>query len=99
MQVTVKTPEAPATGFVVNGEFYAPGEQDVTEEVAKTLTNAGALEGGALESVEGIGPELAEKLRAGGVGSIEQLKATSDEDLLKVDGIGPATLKEIRKGL
>lgn len=99
MQVTVKTPEVPATGFVVNGEFYPSGEQDVTDEVAKVLKNAGVVEVGGLESVDGIGPELAEKLKTGGIGFVEQLNATSDADLLKIDGIGAATLKEIRKGL
>lgn len=44
MQVTVKEPEAPATGYVVNGEFYAPGEHDVSDEVGEALKGADALE-------------------------------------------------------
>lgn len=51
------------------------------------------------ESVDGIGPDVAYELRAAGIATLEQLRAASREDLLAIDGIGPAMLKKIEKQL
>lgn len=53
----------------------------------------------SLEDVEGIGPELADNLRAAGFASSADLKTASDDELLAIDGIGPKKLKDIRAAL
>lgn len=43
-----------------------------------------------------LAPEIAEKLSAAGYGTPEAIAAASDEQLLAVEGIGPATVKRLR---
>lgn len=56
-------------------------------------------EPGNLESLDEIGPELAERLGAEGFETLADLAEASDEDLLKVEGLGKAKLGKIRKQL
>ncbi len=42
---------------------------------------------------------LAKALRGGGFDSVAKVAAASDEELRKVNGIGPAALKEIRQAV
>lgn len=52
-----------------------------------------------LESIDGIGAEVAHELRQSGFDTLEGLKDASDEALLMIDGIGKAALKKIRSQL
>lgn len=56
-------------------------------------------DGTELEDVDGVNAELAGELRAAGYETPEDLGDASDEELLRIDGIGPATLKKIRADL
>lgn len=50
-----------------------------------------------LEAVDGIGPELAAALGEVGITTVEQFRAASDADMLKVSGIGSPTLRKLRE--
>lgn len=52
-----------------------------------------------LIDLEGIGPDLANKLNAIGIYTLAELSKASDEALLAVDGIGKRNLKTIRAQL
>ena len=52
-----------------------------------------------LESIDGIGPDVAHELRQSGYQTLEELNGANDADLLKIDGIGQSSLKRIRKQL
>lgn len=54
------------------------------------------VEGVALETIQ---PGLASKLAAHGYTEIAVLRHTEDEDLLALDGVGKAALRELRRGL
>jgi transcription termination/antitermination protein NusA len=49
-----------------------------------------------LEDLPGLEPRIIKLLEAGGIFSIEALVEVSDEDLLKIDGIGKVTAQKIR---
>jgi hypothetical protein len=50
-----------------------------------------------LESVDGIGPELAAALDEQGIKTLADFRAASDEALLAVPGIGKTSLKRLRE--
>jgi ERCC4-type nuclease len=69
-------------------------------EVDEALAGSGdASPEEALEDIDGINPEIAEELRSMGFDSPDDLNEASDDELLAVDGIGPARLERIRKAL
>jgi len=43
-----------------------------------------------------VGPKTAESLRAAGVETIEEAKEASDDALGEIEGVGPATIENIR---
>ena len=47
-------------------------------------------------TVDGIDTDTMEALREAGFDSAEKIKAASDDELLAVKGIGPATLEKLR---
>lgn len=53
----------------------------------------------SVEEISGVGPDLARKLEAHGFETPESVREASDDELLAVEGIGPAKLQEIRQGL
>jgi N utilization substance protein A len=53
----------------------------------------------AVESVEGIGPKIAEALRAAGFITLADLEKATEEELLAVKGVGKKTLEKIRAAL
>jgi predicted flap endonuclease-1-like 5' DNA nuclease len=52
-----------------------------------------------VESLDEIGPELAATLKESGITTLDDLRGASDNDLLKLAGIGKVTLKRIRQQL
>lgn len=48
-----------------------------------------------LSSLKGVGPKTEELLRAGGISSIKDILKSTEENLAKIEGIGPATAKKI----
>lgn len=69
-------------------ELEAQGALDVQEAEVSPVS---------LRDVDGIGADLVEKLEEAGIYSVEDLRGANDEDLLKVSGIGKASLKRIRR--
>lgn len=69
------------------------------DELAQTPEEDSSRDFRELEDIDGIGPDLAEKLEEAGYETPEDLGDASDEELLKVDGVGPSTLKKIREDL
>ena len=45
---------------------------------------------------KGVGPSKAEKLYLAGLRSVEEIQAVSDEDLLRVEGLGKGFLRKLR---
>lgn len=54
-------------------------------------------QGGELESLEGIGPEMAAELARHGIESVADVRDAADEDLLAIPGIGDKTLESLRE--
>lgn len=48
-----------------------------------------------LEAIEGIGEDLAEKLREAGIYTVEDLAAANESDLVKIEGIGKGTARKL----
>lgn len=81
----------------MNAMYQAEALRDFLKELDAYLGDGPAATD--LESIEEIGSELAEKLREVGVQTLEDLRGANDADLLKIDGIGKATLKKIKEQL
>lgn len=60
------------------------------------LDDALAGESQGLESVDGIGEELAEKLKEAGFHTVDDLKNASEEDLIAVDGVGKSKAAKLK---
>lgn len=65
-----------------------PGDGEESEAVA-TMTDE-------LAALPGVGPEIADALRAAGYGTVTAVRAATDRDLLGISGIGKKTLAAIR---
>lgn len=93
-----KNPEA-AKAIEAVRDVRGPDEEHIRVfrlEAIADLQEVMEGKGGGLESVEGIGPELAHELRQSGYETPDDLRAADDEDLLEVEGIGKAKLKAVR---
>lgn len=92
------------TGAVRHGgTLYTEGDEDALAESGadlEALKEAGVIEGDVPGDEGPAGyPEdfpAAETLAEAGYASAEEVQGTSDEELLDVNGIGEATLEEIR---
>lgn len=84
---------------VVAGVAYGPGEVEVDDAVAKRLKGEN-LPAPAKESGSGGLAEdfpYRDLLVGAGFKSAQSVRDASDEQLMAIDGIGEARLKEIRK--
>lgn len=74
---------------------------ELIEEALAKLESSSSVDSPrtSLKEVDGIGPDLAEKLEEAGYQTPEDLKSASDEELLAVDGLGQAKLRQIRADL
>ena len=50
-----------------------------------------------LEEVDGVGPDLAEKLAHAGIYTVEDLRGAEEADLVAIDGIGRTTAKRLKE--
>lgn len=89
--------EVPPDNYV---DYLSRDRQDIVHDTsgAEVSTDSEASTK-TVEDVSGVGPELAENLKEAGYETSEDLKAASDEQLLAVDGLGNAKLKQIRADL
>ncbi len=76
-------------------------EEKKEEEVEKPKEKAKSKKAVVkdFQGIEGVGPTMAEKLYDGGFRSLEQLRAASRDDLIKIDGVGPSFSKKIFNAL
>lgn len=74
------------------------GEKFVEEDALATLEELAARmrQGEVPKLAEVVGPKLADKLEAHGLGEPVLIFYASDETLLAVDGVGPNTLDKLR---
>ena len=63
--------------------------------VGATLTAEGVKEGAKLEDLEGVGEKTAQALRDAGFSTVEDIKNSSVEEIVKADGIGEKTAEKI----
>ena len=78
-------------GWKIDIKSEEEKRQEVEEQMAQ-LTSATAT---PLESVEGLGEGLVEKLQAAGITTVEALADMTPEQLEAIEGIGPKTVDKI----
>jgi len=78
-------------GWKIDIKSEEEKRQEVEEQMAQ-LTSATAT---PLESVEGMGEGLVEKLKAAGISTVEALADMTPEQLEAIEGIGPKTVEKI----
>jgi transcription termination/antitermination protein NusA len=78
-------------GWKIDIKSEEEKRQEVEQQMAE-LTSAAAT---PLESVEGLGEGLVEKLRSAGISTVEALADMTPEQLEAIEGIGPKTVEKI----
>src|SRR5438552_5908491 len=78
-------------GWKIDIKSEEEKRQEVEEQMAQ-LTSATAT---PLESVEGLGEGLVEKLKSAGISTVEALADMTPEQLEAIEGIGPKTVEKI----
>jgi N utilization substance protein A len=78
-------------GWKIDIKSEEEKRQEVEQQMAQ-LTSATAT---PLESVEGLGEALIEKLKAAGITTVEALADMTPEQLEAIEGIGPKTVEKI----
>jgi N utilization substance protein A len=91
---------------LLSSQIEIKSESDIKDEVAGALAKMlqtaiseempeGAATEFSIKSAPGVGAKTAEKLEEAGFGDLERLIATSPEELVEVEGVGPKTAKAI----
>jgi N utilization substance protein A len=70
-------------------------EEEKRQEVEAQMAELTSVTATPLESVEGLGEGLVEKLKAAGIASVEALADMTPEQLEAIEGIGPKTVEKI----
>ena len=82
---------AKLTGWKIDIKSEEEKRQEVEAQMAE-LTSSTAT---PLESVEGLGEGLVEKLKEAGISTVEALADMTPEQLEAIEGIGPKTVEKI----
>ncbi|MBI1294120.1 hypothetical protein GC175_04070 [bacterium] len=83
-------------GQMANPSLTLPASGEGTVGGAKVVTQLAP----DTDELDGLFDDrLAKALRGGGFDTVEKIAAATDEELLKVNGVGPAALKEIRQAV
>jgi small subunit ribosomal protein S3Ae len=94
-------PEGEAPAAPADGEAPAEGEpapeETTTEEESEVDPETVAAILGSFEAITGIGPSKAQALFEAGYRSVDEIKALSEEDLAKVEGISEALAKKVHE--
>lgn len=83
------------TGWNITIKSESQAEQDKAAE--KSAKEEAAAKEAAPGILEGLSGKVAEALAAAGLDSAESIAAVSDEDLLKIPGLGPKTVEKLRE--
>lgn len=75
---------------------FEDGDPEITKEMMEDFVEFLNRKPESLEELFEDEPKILTKLTSGGIETLEQLMAATDEDLLAIKGIGPGTLNEIR---
>ena len=70
-------------------------EEEKRQEVEEQMAQLTASTATPLESVEGLGEGLVEKLKGAGISTVEALADMTPEQLEAIEGIGPKTVEKI----
>src|SRR5262244_2898373 len=70
-------------------------EEEKRQEVEQQMSQLTSATATPLESVEGLGEGLVEKLKAAGITTVEALADMTPEQLEAIEGIGPKTVEKI----
>jgi transcription termination/antitermination protein NusA len=70
-------------------------EEEKRQEVEEQMAQLTAATATPLESVEGLGEGLVEKLKSAGISTVEALADMTPEQLEAIEGIGPKTVEKI----
>ena len=70
-------------------------EEEKRQEVEQQMSQLTSASATPLESVEGLGEGLVEKLKGAGIASVEALADMTPEQLEAIEGIGPKTVEKI----
>src|SRR6202049_4795488 len=70
-------------------------EEEKRQEVESQMAELTSSTATPLESVEGLGEGLVEKLKAAGISTVEALADMTPEQLEAIEGIGPKTVEKI----
>jgi transcription termination/antitermination protein NusA len=70
-------------------------EEEKRQEVEQQMSQLTSATATPLESVEGIGEGIVEKLKGAGVSTVEALADMTPEQLEAIEGIGPKTVEKI----
>jgi transcription termination/antitermination protein NusA len=70
-------------------------EEEKRQEVEEQMAQLTAATATPLESVEGLGEGLVEKLKGAGISTVEALADMTPEQLEAIEGIGPKTVEKI----
>jgi DNA uptake protein ComE-like DNA-binding protein len=103
--IIARVEDLPTAAEIAQGDpaKEAAARQDLEAKVADLQSQLALLQGGAGQSGTQAQPDLAlddaalaQKLRAAGFDTAEKIVAASDEELLKVPGVGQATVNKLR---
>lgn len=78
----------------MNAMYQAEALRDFLKELDASLGSGPAATD--LESVDGIGEELAGKLKEAGFHTVDDLKNANEEDLIAVDGVGKSKAAKLK---
>jgi len=80
---------------LLGGTIDIKSEEEKRQEVEEQMAQLTSATATPLESVEGLGEGLVEKLKSAGISTVEALADMTPEQLEAIEGIGPKTVEKI----